>query len=129
MNITESLVSTITRLSPRATLAEIAHTIGGIPRCSPTLLPVAQFSAYVWQSGQDAHFSLTCGCTYRVHVINIHNTYNFTSKPLAPESCLSRMVYHFLWPVHISQVCLAKSFASLQHIDPAEESTTPDRRA
>ena len=37
------------------------HTTGGIPRWSPTLVLVARFSAYVWQSGRDAQFSLTCG--------------------------------------------------------------------
>ena len=37
------------------------HTIGGIPRWSPTLVLVARFSAYVWQSGRDAQFSLTYG--------------------------------------------------------------------
>ena len=35
------------------------HTTGGIPRWSPTLVLVARFSAYVWQSGRDAQFSLT----------------------------------------------------------------------
>jgi hypothetical protein len=37
------------------------HTTGGIPRWSPTLVLIARFSAYVWQSGRDAQFSLTCG--------------------------------------------------------------------
>jgi hypothetical protein len=37
------------------------HTTGGIPRWSPTLVLVARFSAYVWQSGR---FSLTYGCMY-----------------------------------------------------------------
>jgi hypothetical protein len=37
------------------------HTIGGIPRWSPTLVLVARFSACVWQSGRDAQFSLTYG--------------------------------------------------------------------
>jgi hypothetical protein len=37
------------------------HTAGGIPRWSPTLVLVARFSAYVWQSGRDAQFSLTYG--------------------------------------------------------------------
>jgi hypothetical protein len=42
------------------------HTTGGIPRWSPTLVLVARFSAYVWQSGRDAQFSLTYGrmCSY-----------------------------------------------------------------
>jgi hypothetical protein len=40
------------------------HTTGGIPRWSPTLVLVARFSAYVWQSGRDAQFSLTCGRMY-----------------------------------------------------------------
>lgn len=44
------------------------HTTGGIPRWSPTLVLVARFSAYVWQSGRDAQFSLTCGrvCSHRL---------------------------------------------------------------
>ena len=37
------------------------HTTSGIPRWSPTLVLVARFSAYVWQSGRDAQFSLTYG--------------------------------------------------------------------
>jgi hypothetical protein len=40
------------------------HTTGGIPRGSPTLVLVARFSAYVWQSGRDAQFSLTYGRMY-----------------------------------------------------------------
>jgi hypothetical protein len=40
------------------------HTTGGIPRWSPTLVLVARFSAYVWQSGRDAQFSLTYGRMY-----------------------------------------------------------------
>jgi hypothetical protein len=39
----------------------LKHTTGGIPRWSPTLVLVARFSAYVWQSGRDAQFSLTYG--------------------------------------------------------------------
>jgi hypothetical protein len=41
------------------------HTLGGIPRWSPTLVLVARFSAYVWQSGRDAQFSLTYGRMYK----------------------------------------------------------------
>jgi hypothetical protein len=37
------------------------HITGGIPRWSPTLVLVARFSAYVWQSGRDAQLSLTYG--------------------------------------------------------------------
>jgi hypothetical protein len=40
------------------------RTTGGIPRWSPTLVLVARFSAYVWQSGRDAQFSLTYGRMY-----------------------------------------------------------------
>ena len=40
---------------------EQKHTTGGIPRWSPTLVLVTRFSAYVWQSGRDAQFSLTYG--------------------------------------------------------------------
>jgi hypothetical protein len=42
------------------------HTTGGIPRWSPTLVLVARFSAYVWQSGRDAQFSLTYGRMYKL---------------------------------------------------------------
>jgi hypothetical protein len=45
-------------------MAEAKHTTGGIPRWSPTLVLVARFSAYVWQSGRDAQFSLTYGRMY-----------------------------------------------------------------
>jgi hypothetical protein len=45
------------------------HTTGGIPRWSPTLVLVARFSAYVWQSGRDAQFSLTYGRMYPIHEI------------------------------------------------------------
>jgi hypothetical protein len=47
------------------TVIEQKHTTGGIPRWSPTLVLVARFSAYVWQSGRDAQFSLTYGRMYR----------------------------------------------------------------
>jgi hypothetical protein len=40
------------------------HTTDGIPRWSPTLVLVARFSAYVWQSRRDAQFSLTYGRMY-----------------------------------------------------------------
>jgi hypothetical protein len=46
------------------------HTTGGIPRWSPTLVLVARFSAYVWQSGRDAQFSLTYG---RMYVLTVSN--------------------------------------------------------
>lgn len=46
------------------------HTTGGIPRWSPTLVLVARFSAYVWQSGRDAQFSLTYGRMCYVSGIN-----------------------------------------------------------
>jgi hypothetical protein len=48
------------------------HTTGGIPRWSPTLVLVARFSAYVWQSGRDAQFSLTYGrMCYGVRIYRI----------------------------------------------------------
>ena len=55
---------TITQLDKRKKNKEKEsqkHTTGGIPRWSPTLVLVARFSAYVWQSGRDAQFSLTYG--------------------------------------------------------------------
>jgi hypothetical protein len=51
-------------LTVRWAKSEGTHTTGGIPRWSPTLVLVARFSAYVWQSGRDAQFSLTCGRMY-----------------------------------------------------------------
>jgi hypothetical protein len=50
------------------------HTTGGIPRWSPTLVLVARFSAYVWQSGRDAQFSLTYGRMYQL--VQISHTQN-----------------------------------------------------
>jgi hypothetical protein len=50
------------------------HTTGGIPRWSPTLVLVARFSAYVWQSGRDAQFSLTYGRMCQLtKTLPIHN--------------------------------------------------------
>jgi hypothetical protein len=48
------------------------HTTGGIPRWSPTLVLVARFSAYVWQSGRDAQFSLTYGRMYLYEFVTIY---------------------------------------------------------
>ena len=53
------------------------HTTGGIPRWSPTLVLVARFSAYVWQSGRDAQFSLTCGRMCQLHVDTVYNPFIF----------------------------------------------------
>jgi hypothetical protein len=53
------------------------HTTGGIPRWSPTLVLVARFSAYVWQSGRDAQFSLTYGRMYQYCL-----DYHFQKLPL-----------------------------------------------
>ena len=53
------------------------HTTGGIPRWSPTLVLVARFSAYVWQSGRDAQFSLTygrmCSSTVNDRISSLNN--------------------------------------------------------
>ena len=60
------------------------HTTGGIPRWSPTLVLVARFSAYVWQSGRDAQFSLTYGrmCKYRTaHNIYLYDQHGRRSLP------------------------------------------------
>ena len=50
------------------------HTTGGIPRWSPTLVLIARFSAYVWQSGRDAQFSLTYGrmCLSLTYIAHVH---------------------------------------------------------
>ena len=55
------------------------HTTGGIPRWSPTLVLVARFSAYVWQSGRDAQFSLTYG---RMYLAKDLSKYDLVSKGL-----------------------------------------------
>jgi hypothetical protein len=47
------------------------HTTGGIPRWSPTLVLVARFSAYVWQSGRDAQFSLTYGRMCLLFIVKV----------------------------------------------------------
>ena len=57
------------------------HTTGGIPRWSPTLVLVARFSAYVWQSGRDAQFSLTYG---RMYSDRANTQYNL-SRDRAPR--------------------------------------------
>jgi hypothetical protein len=58
------LVTTTTTLQKETCNLDAPHTTGGIPRWSPTLVLVARFSAYVWQSGRDAQFSLTYGRMY-----------------------------------------------------------------
>jgi hypothetical protein len=50
------------------------HTTGGIPRWSPTLVLVARFSAYVWQSGRGAQFSLTYGRMYKLTTNTLYDT-------------------------------------------------------
>ena len=73
------------------------HTTGGIPRWSPTLVLVARFSAYVWQSGRDAQFSLTYGrmclslqpisfCTQMCHEIDRVRSRLRNVRPLLPSS-------------------------------------------
>jgi hypothetical protein len=52
------------------------HTTGGIPRWSPTLVLVARFSAYVWQSGRDAQFSLTYGRMCLILVLRVIYRFN-----------------------------------------------------
>jgi hypothetical protein len=58
---------------PEACPKSEVHTTGWIPRWSPTLVLVARFSAYVWQSGRDAQFSLTYGrmCRYLSHPVYV----------------------------------------------------------
>jgi hypothetical protein len=58
------------------------HTTGGIPRWSPTLVLVARFSAYVWQSGRDAQFSLTYGRMYPIMFCNLYNPIVFCGRDL-----------------------------------------------
>jgi hypothetical protein len=59
------------------------HTTGGIPRWSPTLVLVARFNAYVWQSGRDAQFSLTYGrmCYLAANTVYVRET--IASEPQA----------------------------------------------
>jgi hypothetical protein len=71
-NSDERLASGCGRLLVSAAKTKVKHTTGGIPRWSPTLVLVARFSAYVWQSGRDAQFSLTYGrMCLRAQVCNI----------------------------------------------------------
>ena len=62
------------------------HTTGGIPRWSPTLVLVARFSAYVWQSGRDAQFSLTYGRMCK-HIISALSCTLLNSYDLAFGRC------------------------------------------
>jgi hypothetical protein len=65
LTVYQCLQTTSTRIPPaEQNLPNQKHTTGGIPRWSPTLVLVARFSAYVWQSGRDAQFSLTYGRMY-----------------------------------------------------------------
>jgi hypothetical protein len=69
------------------------HTTGGIPRWSPTLVLVARFSAYVWQSGRDAQFSLTYGRMYSSEYIVCYINYNVlgyhaAALTLSPRLCV-----------------------------------------
>jgi hypothetical protein len=61
-------------------MAEAKHTTGGIPRWSPTLVLVARFSAYVWQSGRDAQFSLTYGRMYLASITIIYIVLSIVSS-------------------------------------------------
>jgi hypothetical protein len=71
------------------------HTTGGIPRWSPTLVLVARFSAYVWQSGRDAQFSLTYGRMYLICVNVIHVPFNASPDRIYATSRL-RQPNHIL---------------------------------
>jgi hypothetical protein len=64
------------------------HTTGGIPRWSPTLVLIARFSAYVWQSGRDAQFSLTYG---RMYLWSQNRQYENLSMPVGEEEVHSTM--------------------------------------
>jgi hypothetical protein len=72
------------------------HTTGGIPRWSPTLVLVARFSAYVWQSGRDAQFSLTYGrmCSFSDNEI----IYSVVFWRLARHRSRSRLSVHVMLP-------------------------------
>ena len=61
------------------------HTTGGIPRWSPTLVLVARFSAYVWQSGRDAQFSLTYGRMYSLSMLIDYILFNLFSSLADPQ--------------------------------------------
>jgi hypothetical protein len=63
------------RVSKHKTEEMQKHTTGGIPRWSPTLVLVARFSAYVWQSGRDAQFSLTYGRMYELQLQRVLTTF------------------------------------------------------
>jgi hypothetical protein len=61
------------------------HTTGGIPRWSPTLVLVARFSAYVWQSGRDAQFSLTYGRMYQIFISKKYIAQRCDQQEAAPR--------------------------------------------
>ena len=71
MDKKESVAAQLSRMSETGKIWKESkrqkHTTGGIPRWSPTLVLVARFSAYVWQSGRDAQFSLTYGRMYLLY--------------------------------------------------------------
>jgi hypothetical protein len=67
----------------KSTAEKQKHTTGGIPRWSPTLVLVARFSAYVWQSGRDAQFSLTYG---RMCLFVLRNVFEMFAVWMQPRA-------------------------------------------
>jgi hypothetical protein len=116
------------------------HTTGGIPRWSPTLVLVARFSAYVWQSGRDAQFSLTYGRMYsfsvniRYNVVVIAVALSSWSSLNQPESSLPRCSNHaiphaklhlILRPQH-SRSTKLNPINPLRHLPSIPRLTLPD---
>jgi hypothetical protein len=88
------------------------HTTGGIPRWSPTLVLVARFSAYVWQSGRDAQFSLTYGRMYEA-CENQHYNLCYTS------TYHTAVVLRTSGGASVCGTCLLLEFGTLHAVAPS----------
>ena len=73
------------------------HTTGGIPRWSPTLVLVARFSAYVWQSGRSTWLSPT----QRVGTARAHpydpDRFTLSSIPAQVQEFIPGLIYHVIF--------------------------------
>ena len=109
------------------------HTTGGIPRWSPTLVLVARFSAYVWQSGRDAQFSLTYGRMYLSVIIGCDNLFDIFSGLADPQLMVGDFVLpsfgDVLSPPALFSFTLSGSTRLIAHhlVGRASSSATYDR--
>ncbi|KAG9775811.1 hypothetical protein KCU95_g13640, partial [Aureobasidium melanogenum] len=60
---TDALVANNPNPRNGAQKEEAKRTAAGIPTWSPTVVLICRSTAYVWQSGRDAQFSVDCGRT------------------------------------------------------------------